>query len=151
MNNQTIASGSTLRGSTSAAQIHNEGQKQLFCDKPACSPKANHACSISTITLFQLCKRPRYTTSSLQRAAAAHSKSNYSTELSCPETSRLINLDCMHLPGKIFKASRSCCPLSHICRGLTCVVCLSCLMETQQERQYESQKGKKIEWTNRYM
>ncbi|KAF4088734.1 hypothetical protein AMELA_G00058190 [Ameiurus melas] len=48
---------------------------------------------------------PHYTSNSQKRAAAVFSESGDSGKLSYPEFSRLINLDFLHLPGRIHKDS----------------------------------------------
>ncbi|KAK3552662.1 hypothetical protein QTP86_018072, partial [Hemibagrus guttatus] len=49
--------------------------------------------------------RLRYNTCDQQRAAWVYSESGCAGELSYPEFPGLINLDCLHLPGRIIKAS----------------------------------------------
>lgn len=45
-----------------------------------------------------------------------YSDSGYAGQVSYPEFSKLINLDCLYLPGRIFKATLERSPLLYVCR-----------------------------------
>lgn len=70
----------------------------------------------------QNCSKTCYTAGNQQRAAVVRSES-HSRELNYPEFSGLINLDCLHLPGRLLKPSTCSNPLSHLCGGVTGIGC----------------------------